>query len=95
MNDRSKLNGYTMLKVLLFGSLADEAGCDVLSLEWQEQWHTVADVLASLDGSHPAISALLAARPRTLFAVNQHFAKRDTRIHQGDELALLPPVTGG
>lgn len=84
-----------MLKVLLFGSLADEAGCDVLSLEWQAQWQTVADVLASMRASHPAVAALLSARPRTLFAVNQQFAKSDTRIHQGDELALLPPVTGG
>lgn len=30
-----------------------------------------------------------------LLAVNQSFADRDARLHDGDEIALMPPVSGG
>ena len=33
---------------------------------------------------------------RTFYvAVNEEFAQRDTVLHDGDEVALLPPVSGG
>ncbi len=33
---------------------------------------------------------------RTFYvAVNEEFAQRDTVLHEGDEVALLPPVSGG
>ena len=35
-------------------------------------------------------------RDRTFYvAVNQEFAQRETVLHDGDEVALLPPVSGG
>lgn len=38
----------------------------------------------------------LAALPQdALMAVNQTFVSRDTRISDGDEVALMPPVSGG
>jgi molybdopterin converting factor small subunit len=30
-----------------------------------------------------------------LLAVNQSFADRDARLQDGDEIALMPPVSGG
>ncbi len=30
-----------------------------------------------------------------LLAVNQTFVKRDAQLHDGDEVALMPPVSGG
>lgn len=30
-----------------------------------------------------------------LLAVNQAFVKRDARLDDGDEVALMPPVSGG
>lgn len=30
-----------------------------------------------------------------LLAVNQGFARRDTALKDGDEIALMPPVSGG
>lgn len=30
-----------------------------------------------------------------LLAVNQAFAKRDAQLKDGDEVALMPPVSGG
>lgn len=49
----------------------------------------------------PTLEALLAdpsfaALPReALLAVNQAFANRGTRLAPGDEIALMPPVSGG
>lgn len=38
----------------------------------------------------------LALLPKdALLAVNQAFARRDTRLEPGDEVALMPPVSGG
>lgn len=49
----------------------------------------------------PTLAALLAdprlaALPReALLAVNQTFATPETRLVEGDEVALMPPVSGG
>ena len=37
----------------------------------------------------------LAASKSVRAAVNQHMARGDTRISDGDEIAFFPPVTGG
>lgn len=49
----------------------------------------------------PRLGALLAdprlsRLPReALLAVNQSFADREARLQDGDEVALMPPVSGG
>lgn len=49
----------------------------------------------------PTLAALLAAPPLdqlpadALYAVNQAFAGRETRLEDGDEVAAMPPVSGG
>lgn len=40
----------------------------------------------------PAFAAL---PPEALLAVNQTFANREVRLAAGDEVALMPPVSGG
>ena len=32
---------------------------------------------------------------RLLYAINQEFGTRETQLHDGDEVALVPPVSGG
>ena len=32
---------------------------------------------------------------RLLYAVNQEFSTLETELHAGDEVALIPPVSGG
>lgn len=39
--------------------------------------------------------ALASRRGSTVLAVNREFARGDTIIRDGDEVALLPPVSGG
>ncbi len=49
----------------------------------------------------PTLAALLteaafqALPADALLAVNQAFAKRDAELKDGDEIALMPPVSGG
>lgn len=50
----------------------------------------------------PSTLAALLAEPRfaalpaeALLAVNQQFAERDQALRDGDEVALMPPVSGG
>ena len=48
---------------------------------------SVGDVWAALDlGDEP---------PGLLYAVNQEYAERDRPLAEGDEVALIPPVSGG
>ncbi|MBL0313155.1 MAG: MoaD/ThiS family protein [Holophagaceae bacterium] len=48
---------------------------------------TLADLLAG---------ARFQALPKdALLAVNQTFVKRDAQLNDGDEVALMPPVSGG
>jgi molybdopterin synthase sulfur carrier subunit len=43
----------------------------------------------------PAHAAAFAAEARVRCAVNQDFARADTPVAPGDEVAFFPPVTGG
>ena len=51
----------------------------------------VSDVYDALRAAHPA----LPARETVRAAVNQEFADWDARVADGDEVAFIPPVSGG
>jgi molybdopterin converting factor small subunit len=53
---------------------------------------TVSDVLAQIRESVPGAHNLPA---RPLAALNLRQVKLDTRVKDGDEVALLPPLSGG
>ena len=77
--------------VKLFASLKEKAGSGI----WQYQADaplTGSALLAAFFDAHPATAAL---RGVTRLAVNQAFCTADTVLRPGDELALIPPVSGG
>ena len=53
---------------------------------------SVADVLRRYEGEIPRLKESLSS---LALAVNQEYAGPDTRLHPDDELAMLPPVSGG
>lgn len=53
---------------------------------------TVAGALQALAARHPALSGML---PALRVAVNEDFAPLDQVLRDGDEVALIPPVSGG
>jgi MoaE-MoaD fusion protein len=74
------------VSVRLFAGLRERAGAEVVELELPEGG-CVADALKRLD---PVTDGM-----RVVMAVNQEYAGDDTELHPGDELALIPPVSGG
>lgn len=73
-----------------FASYAEAFGRDEMSLELGAG-ASVADCVAALH-AEPAAARL---PPRPLVAVNQRYAKPETPLAEGDEVALIPPVAGG
>jgi molybdopterin synthase catalytic subunit len=69
--------------VRLFAGLRERAGWSSRELEAR----TVADVWPALGlGEEPE---------GLLYAVNREYAERDRELRDGDEVALIPPVSGG
>ena len=78
------------VSVRLFAGLRERAGTDRLDLELPDDAR-VADVLAAMAGT--PVGAL---RPREcVVAVNREYANADEPVRAGDEVALVPPVSGG
>jgi len=79
------------VKVLFFGSLRDAMGraAETLTLPDQADLHQLLEVVSR---DKPSISALI---PSLALSVNEEYARRDTKLKDGDEVALLPPVSGG
>ncbi len=80
------------VRVLLFAVLRQRAGRESVELELEEG-STVADALAAL-GREPALAELLDRVPVRM-AVNRDYADPQTVLSGDDELALVPPVSGG
>ncbi len=81
-----------VVQIRLFAVLRERFGTDSLELRLPCD-ATVGDALASLH-ERPALRAL--ARPIPLvMAVNREYADDATVLAPGDELALIPPVSGG
>ncbi len=78
------------VSVRLFAGLRERAGTDRLEIELPDDAR-VADVLAAMAGT--PVGAL---RDREcVVAVNRDYAGADTPVRAGDEVALVPPVSGG
>ena len=84
-----------MIKVLYFARLREQLVTDEEVLELPVSTHTVSDLLALLRARGDPWSQVLAEETATLAAVNQEIARLETPIHDGDEVAFFPPVTGG
>jgi MoaE-MoaD fusion protein len=52
-------------------------------------------VRAVIDGVIAGHARLTGLRPSTMFMVNQEYAALDQALHDGDEVAVIPPVSGG
>lgn len=84
------------VRVLLFGHYrdaappgTDAAGAFCLDLP---EGATVADIAAHLEALDPRFADIL---KRTRVAVGAEFAAPDTTLRYSDEIAFLPPMSGG
>lgn len=81
-----------VVRIRLFAQLRECAGAEAIEAEL-EDGATVADVLAEL-GRRSPLGDLLTRLPVRM-AVNREIVGADTPLRASDELALLPPVSGG
>lgn len=79
-----------ILQILTFGIARDIVGASTLQLETPEVL-TVAQLKQQLLSEYPQFGALSSL----LIAVNAEYGADDTLINERDELALIPPVSGG
>jgi molybdopterin synthase catalytic subunit len=79
------------VKVRLFARLAELAGTREADVEVGEGL-TAGDAFRLLARSHPQMAPFEA---RVMYAVNREYVDASTPLRAGDELALIPPVSGG
>jgi molybdopterin synthase catalytic subunit len=80
------------VRVRLFAILRERAGRDSVEIELPEG-ATVAEAIAALS-LRPGLGETLARLPVRM-AVNREYAAAGDAIAPGDELALIPPISGG
>lgn len=78
-----------MISVKLFGIAKDIVGSSTLNIE--QELSTVEDLLSYLKSKYPAFKELTSL----LVAINDEYADTVAEINSGDEVALIPPVSGG
>jgi molybdopterin synthase sulfur carrier subunit len=76
-------------KIKAFGITKDILGGKEMVIEVEGQ--TVAEVRKHLTGKYPSLIGL-----KSLFiAVNSNYAEDNQQLAETDEIALIPPVSGG
>ena len=78
-------------RVRLFARLSELAGARETEVELGEGL-TVGDVFEALAREYPALAGL---RGSVMYALNAEYVSPDQPVRAGDEVALIPPVSGG
>ncbi len=79
------------VRVRLFARLREQAGVETQTLELPVD-STLADVYEALRQAHPALEP---DRNTVRAALNREFSDWSARVADGDEVAFIPPVSGG
>ncbi len=83
------------VRLLYFARLREALGTQAEEAALPEDVHDVAALLAWLRGRGGAWAAELAQGRAFRVAVDQQMASPATRLRDGAEVAVFPPVTGG
>ncbi len=78
-------------RVRLFAILREKVGTSELTLELPDG-STVADLMKEMARQYPT---LLEGVAHTMVAINTEYVQQSHLLHDGDEVALIPPVSGG
>ena len=78
-----------MITIKLFGIAREMVGSSTLTID--SPLESVADLLAYLKITYPEMQKLNSL----MVAVNSEYAGADTLLKEADEIALIPPVSGG
>lgn len=78
------------VKVLFFGAAADAAG--TREAELTANGVSIRELWSMLTDKYPGVAPM---RGTLAFAINDEYASLDDIVSAGDEVAVLPPVSGG
>jgi len=78
------------ITVLAFGIAKDIFGGESIQLQLGEATN-IATLKATLEEQYPQLKELASY----MIAVNDEYAHANTMIQAGDEIAIIPPVSGG
>ena len=81
------------IKLLFFGFLAKELGVETVELKVPEDV-TVLGAIETATETYPGLRPHLDAG-KLAFALNMSFTSPGEKVSDGDELAIIPPVSGG
>ena len=79
------------IEVKLFAAMREQLDADQVVVSIPDT-ATVADLSAALIQQYPSLAAW---QPSFRTAVNQEFAHPDNQLRPNDEVAIIPPVSGG
>lgn len=80
------------IRVLFFATARQAAGCSEMELPCDAAGLTLSEFWHRVLSEKPALATL---RSSVRLACNQEYLTGDERIRPGDEVALIPPVSGG
>jgi molybdopterin synthase sulfur carrier subunit len=84
-------NSSITITVKLFAAFGEAFGVSEITLELPPDT-PVSQVLESSIAQYPQLEQW---RDRTRFGLNMEFVSPDTILQDGDEVVLIPPVSGG
>jgi molybdopterin converting factor subunit 1 len=79
------------VRVRCFAAVREIVGVGELVVELP-RGSTLDQLIQQLQSQFPKLQALTGS---LLFAVNREYASTHTRLAEGDEVAIIPPVSGG
>lgn len=82
-----------MITVRFFAMLKNKAGREVIEIPCEDEM-TLRELQDTIIKEFPEIKEYLSGK-RVLVSVNQEFAEPDSVVKDGDEVAFLPPFSGG
>jgi len=79
------------VKVLFFASCRDLVGAAEREIDLPDG-ATVGNLMTEIASEHPRFGEMA---PSLMVSVNQDYRERSDVLQDGDEVALIPPVSGG
>ena len=79
------------IQVKLFAAAREIVGQGEVAIELKEG-STVGDLMEGIFSRYPRLKGIAGS---LLFAVNREVAERSVNLQDGDEVGVIPPVSGG
>ena len=83
-----------MVTVIFFGSLSDHISPSTQSIDLGSSAKTASEIFNDFAEAQAGLADAKASQPIKV-ALNQKMADWEAIVSNGDEIAFLPPVTGG